>query len=324
LARRPPERYVVKDRISRRDFIGAAAAAGAAAALGLAGCGKEEGASAGRAAATPSSAKGPSRVVIASGAAPEKMTRTAVEALGGMGKFVKRGDFVVVKPNIAWSRRPEMAATTNPDVVAAVVRMCREAGAKRVLVLDHIIDKPYELVLALTGIKAAAEAAGAEVLSAGDESMYRRIEIPKGKILTSDDVLRYVLDADALINVPIAKDHGDTRVTLGMKNLMGVIWNRQAWHKSASTHQCIADFATAVRADLTIIDANRILLENGPKGPGKTKDVGQVIAGTDIVALDAYGASLFGLKPRDVDHIAMAYDHGLGEIDLAKVKIEKV
>ena len=315
----------MQDKFSRRDFIQKAAQIGAVAALGITGCGRkgsnETALPTGR---MPRAAGSNPMLAIASDRTPEKMTRAAVDALGGMKTFVKPGDFVVVKPNIAWSRRPEMAATTNPEVVSAVVKMCREAGAKRVVVLDHIIDKPYELVMAITGIKPAAETAGAEVVSAGEESMYRKIKILKGKSLSSEDVVKEVLDADVFINLPIAKCHGDIRVTLGMKNLMGVIWNRQAWHISMSVHQCIADFATAVRPDLTILDANRILLENGPKGPGKTKDVRQVIAGTDVVAVDAYGATLFDLKPSDIKHILMAHEHGLGEIDLSKVKIEKV
>lgn len=321
----------MKDKLSRRDFLGKAAAAGAAAAIGLTGCSSgqqstetETQTANGRIARAVSEPGAKPVIAVATGESPEKNTIAAVEAVGGMGRYVKSGDFVVVKPNIAWSRRPDMAATTNPDVVAAIVKMCREAGAERVLVMDHIIDKPFELVLNITGIKPAAEAAGAEVLSAGEKNMYRRIDIPEGKTLTSDDVLNDVLDADVFINVPIAKNHGATDVTLAMKNLMGVIWDRQAWHTSASLHQCIADFATAVQADLTILDANRIMLDSGPKGPGNTKDPNQVIAGTDPVAIDAYGATLFGLEPTEVEHIVMAHTHGLGEIDLSKVTLEKV
>lgn len=262
-------------------------------------------------------------LAVASGKDPGKLTRAAVDALGGMGKLVKKGDFVVIKPNIAWNQPAEVGATTNPFVVAEIVKMCKESGAGRILVIDHVIDKPSEMVLGLSGIMAAGTAAGAEVTAAQNESDYRTIEIPKGKAMKSDTCIKDVLKADVLINVPIAKTHGMTKLTLGMKNLMGCNWDRQAWHKNA-LDQCIADYATALRPDLTILDANRILLTGGPKGPGKTKDVGKVIAGVDPVAVDAYGATLFGMKPEEIGHIKLAHEMGVGEIDLAKVKIKQV
>jgi uncharacterized protein (DUF362 family) len=201
--------------------------------------------------------------------------------------------------------------------------MCKEAGAGRILVIDHIIDKPAEMVLGLSGIMAACKSAGAEVMAAQNESNFRAIEIPKGKAIKSDTCIKEIQNADVFINVPIAKVHAMTRLTLGLKNLMGCIWDRQGWHQN-SLHQCIADYVTAVRPDLTILDANRIMVSGGPKGPGRTKDVGKVIAGVDPVAVDAYGATLFGLKPQAVKHIKLAYEHGVGEIDLAKVKIKQV
>ena len=145
------------------------------------------------------------------------------------------------------------------------------------------------------------------------------LTVPDAQILSDELVIKDVLDADVLINVPIGKCHSDTQVSLGMKNLMGVIWSRQPWHSSQSVHQCIAEFCRAMRPTLTILDANRILLTNGPQGPGETKDVGQVIAGTDPVAVDAYGATHFGLKPQDIDHIRLAHEYGLGEMDLSTV-----
>lgn len=308
-------------KLDRREFLSAVAGLGATFAIG--GCGKNGSAEA-PTPTTPRAARFDEKTLaVASGKDPAKLTRAAVDALGGMEKLVKKGDFVVVKPNIAWNQSPEVAATTNPLVVAEVVKMCKEAGAGRVLVIDHIIDKPAEMVLGLSGIAEACQKAGAEVSAAQNESDYRTVEIPKGKAMKSDTCIKDVLKADVFINVPIAKVHGMTKLTLGMKNLMGCNWDRQAWHQNA-LDQCIADYATAIRPDLTILDANRILLTGGPKGPGKTKDVGQVIAGVDPVAIDAYGTTLFGMKPADVSHIQLAHDMGVGEMDLAKVKIKQV
>lgn len=307
-------------KLDRREFLGAFAGLGA---IVLGGCAKEE-AGLPQASAAQSTPKYDAKLLtVASGKDPAKLTRAAVDALGGMGKLVRKGDFVVVKPNIAWNQRPEIGATTNPAVVAEVVKMCKEAGAERVLVMDYVIDKPAEMVLGLSGIMDACTKAGAEVKAAQNESDFRKIDIPKGKAIKSDTCLKELQKADVWINVPIAKVHAMTTLTLGLKNMMGCIWDRQGWHQN-SLHQCIADYATAVRPDLTILDANRIMLTGGPKGPGKTKDLGQVIAGVDPVAVDAYGATLFGLKAESIEHIKLAYELGVGEIDLAKVKIKQV
>lgn len=304
--------------INRREFL--AAIAGLGATLFVGGCGNKS-----QSSANGANIRKPkfniNDITIASGKDPAKITRAAVDLLGGMDKLVKKGDFVVVKPNMAWNRPPEAAATTNPEVVAEIVKMCIEAGAGKVLVIDHIIDKPADAVLSFTGIKPAALKAGAIVSAAQNESEFRSISIPKGKAITSDTCIKDILKADVFINVPIAKSHSATKLTLGMKNLMGCNWDRQAWHMN-TLDQCIADYVTAVRPDLTIMDANRVLLTNGPKGPGETKDVNKVIASADPVAIDAYGATLFNLKPEEIGYIKLAHEHGVGEIDLKKMKIK--
>ncbi len=302
---------------SRREFLEVVAALGAS--LFVSGCSKNG--QAGLGASKPRKPKlSVDGIVVASGKGPSKNTQAAIEAIGGIDKFVRKGDFVVIKPNIAWNRPPESAATTNPEVVAQLVQLCKAAGAGRVVVMDHVIDRPAEAVLGLTGIREAVEKAGGEVKAVQQESDYRTIEIPKGKLLTSDTLAKDIIEADVFINVPVAKTHSATRLTLGLKNLMGCNWDRQAWHQSASLEQCIADYATAVRADLTVLDATRILLTNGPKGPGRTREVDKVIVGTDPVAVDAYGATLFGLKPKDVAHILIAAQMGIGNINPAVAK----
>jgi uncharacterized protein (DUF362 family) len=307
--------------VNRREFLSAVAGIGAA--LFVGGCGEKNAAKA-ETVASHKPKFDPLSLAVASGDDPMDNTRKAIEALGGMSKLVKAGDFVVIKPNIAWSRPADAAATTNPLVVAALVKLCKEAKAGKILVVDHIIDRPAESVLGLTGIREQAERCGADVMAAENESDFRTVAVPKGKSLKSDTCIKDILKADVFINVPIAKTHSATRLTLGLKNLMGCIWDRQAWHQSASLDQCIADYVTAIRPDLTVLDATRILLTNGPKGPGDTKDIKKVIAGVDPVAVDAYGATLFGLKPQDVRHIRLASELGAGQMDLKKMKVKAV
>jgi uncharacterized protein (DUF362 family) len=313
-----------REEVTRRDFLRRALGATLAACglSGMAGLRSPESVEA----AAPS---GPTIAAAAGkepagGLRPAGLVRAAVEALGGMGRFVRQGARVLVKPNIAWARKPEQAATTNPEVVAEIVRLCKSAGAREVKVVDHALDRPDALVLRMTGIREAAEKAGATVSLASSAALYERVNLRRGKALRSADVLRDLRRADVFINVPIAKVHGTTGLTLGCKNLMGTVWDRGAWHGSASLDQAIADYAAEIRPHLVILDAVRILLTNGPTGPGRTEDRGMVVAGTDPLAVDAYGATLFGRQPRDVGHLARAYEMGVGEINLDRIRIKYV
>lgn len=268
--------------------------------------------------------KQPSVVVVAEKDSPAALVRKAIKALGGMEKFVKKGSRVLIKPNIAFARPPEGAANTNPKVVAELVRLCFRAGAKEVIVLDHTLD-PARITYEMSGIAKAAEGQGARMVYVSQRD-FVPIEVPKGKILSAYRVLvlKQVLDADVFINVPIAKTHGSARLTLGMKNLMGIIQDRGSWHRSGDLHQCIADFVTAIKPNLTVIDAVRVLASGGPKGPGRVERKDTVIVSTDIVAADAYAATLFGLTSSDVPHIIKAAELGVGVADLKQVKIVKV
>lgn len=307
-----------EERITRREFMRRAAVLGVAAS-GLAQL-EELAGLGGRAEA----AAKPVLAVSTKSQDPAALTRAAIEALGGMGKFVKKGSVVLVKPNMAWNRKPEHAANTNPRVVAEVVRLCKAAGAREVKVIDHAVDQPESEVMQATGIAAAAEKAGARVLSASSRAMYGKLQLRRGKVLKSVEALKDLTRADVVINVPVAKVHGSTGVTLGCKNLMGVVWDRGAWHDSASLDQCIADFVSEVRPDLVVLDAVRLLLTNGPKGPGRTRDQFTVVAGTDPVAVDAYGATLLARKPESIGHIRLASEMGLGVMDLKRVAIKHV
>lgn len=302
------------DEMTRREFFQRAAAAGLAA-YGLSQLvGGDEIAEA--------AAGGPT-LVVASKRDPAGLARAAVDALGGMKKFVKPGGVVLVKPNMTWARRPEQAANTNPQVVAEIVRLCKAAGAREVKVMDHPLDSPETTVMKMSGIAAAAEAAGARVISASSMAMYQNARLPRAKVLKSAAVLRDLQRADVFINVPIAKVHNSTTVTLACKNLMGVVWDRGAWHQSG-LDQCIADFAAQYKPHLTILDAVRVLLTNGPKGPGRTEDRGLIVAGTDPLAVDAYGATLLGYKPQQIGHLRLAAASGVGEIRLDRVAIKHV
>ena len=264
----------------------------------------------------------PDLAVVTDGS-PVEMTRRTLDILGGMKRFVSKGDIVVVKPNIGWDRNPEQAATTNPEVVAEVIKLCFEAGAKKVKVFDrpcNVASRCYNR----SGIKQAASDAGAEVSFVVD-SGFVKTKFPEGMELKSWWLYKPALDADVLINVPIAKHHGLTRVTLGMKNLMGIMGgNRGEVHWKID--QKLADLTYYVKPQLTILDAVRILVRNGPQG-GNLKDVktmNTIIAGEKIATVDAYGATLFGIKPADLEFVKMANRLGLGEIDLDKVRIKKV
>ena len=246
-----------------------------------------------------------------------------IQALGGMKKFVNAGEVVVVKPNMAWDRPPEMAANANPAVVRQVVELCLEAGAKQVKVLDYTCDDARK-AYAASGIQAAVEGIKdpRAVVSYVDDRGFVELNIEKAKTLKKWYFYKEILEADRFINIPIAKNHSEARLTMCLKNMMGAIgpWRGRI---HVGLHQNIADMNLILRPDLHVLDATRILLRNGPKG-GRLEDVAVknlVFAGTDPVALDALGTELFGLKPADIGYITKAHQAGRGEMDLNKIKI---
>ena len=267
---------------------------------------------------------GTAQLIVAEKGEPSALVRRALAELGGIERFVKKGDAVVIKPNVAWARTPQQACNTNPDIVETVARLCLEAGAGRVEVWDHTCDE-FSLCFSLSGIKAAAERAGARVFSGHIRGAYREVELPLAKSLKKAEILRSVLDADVLINLPVAKVHWATGHTFSMKNFIGVNWSMKGVHQTPmGIHQGIADISSLVKPHLIITDAVRTLVTNGPKGPGKLLDVGQVIAGVDPVAMDSYCATLFKRKPAEVPFIKIANHMGLGEMDLNKISVKSV
>jgi uncharacterized protein (DUF362 family) len=263
-------------------------------------------------------------LVVARGGEPEELVRRALAALGGMEQFVRSGDDVIVKPNICVGYHTyEYAATTNPWVVAELVRLCLQAGARRVRVMDYPFGSGAEQAYARSGIQEQVEAAGGqmEIMS---RFKFVSTEIPQAVDLRQCDIYDDVLNADVVINVPIAKTHGLAQLTLGMKNLMGVIRARPMMHRNLG--QRIADLTSRVRPALTVIDAVRMLMVNGPTGGSLdyVKKMDTVIASPDIVAADSYAATLFGLQPDDLDYVRAGAAMGLGRSDLDSLKIEEV
>lgn len=275
-------------------------------------------------AASASPALGDAYLAVAHGANPEEITRRAIAALGGMERFVKPGYEVIVKPNICnASHSYEYASTTNPEVVATLVRLALGAGAKSVRVMDYPFSGSAQAAYVRSGIEEAVKAAGGKMeLMAGPR--FVETDLPEGRDITKWPIYQPVLEADLVINVPIAKHHSLARLTLAGKNLMGVIENRGGMHRNLG--QRLADVASRVRPQLTVVDAVRILMANGPTG-GNLADVKQadtIIASHDWVAADAYATSLFGLQPDDIAYIVAAHDMGLGTKELAGLRIAEI
>jgi uncharacterized protein (DUF362 family) len=304
--------------MKRRDFLlkslGAAIAAGAAGSVGS----LER-----LAVAAPNPAK-PYDMVAIKNADPVKMFNEGIKHLGGMKNFVKSNQTVVVKPNIGWDVSPERAGNTNPALVGRVIEACYEAGAKKVYVFDNTCDKWTE-AYKNSGIERAAKNAGATVVSGASESYYQEVDIPRGKRLKKAKVHELILENDVFINIPILKNHGSAKLTIAMKNLMGIVWDRRYWH-SNDLHQCIADFPTWGVPDLNIVDAYRVMMRNGPRGVS-TDDVKivktQLIA-KDIVAIDTAAAKIFGADPSSVEYIAIADDIGIGTMNLGSLNIKRI
>jgi len=268
---------------------------------------------------------GQADLAVATGKDAGEITRKAVDALGGMGRFVREGNVVVVKPNASFPDPPIAGNSTNPEVVGQVVAMCREAGARRVIVMDHCLRGLPSACFSANGIGEAVKRNGGEVVAygAGDNSHGVDAEIPAGVVLKRTNVYPEVLNADVIINVPKAKHHSGTGLSLGMKNFIGVTTQMSSIHNN-DLHRAIADLNTLVRADLSVIDASIILLDNGPGGPGPTRAADTVIVSTDIVAADSYACTLFGLTAEDVPYVVYGNRAGLGEVDFNKLKIARV
>jgi uncharacterized protein (DUF362 family) len=305
--------------MKRRDFLKKGFGAGimAGAFLKVAGAGNLASAN------TPNPNK-PFDLVAVMGGEPAEMFDKAIAALGGMGKFVKKGQTVVVKPNIGWDTAPELGGDTNPELVGHIVKQCFQAGAKDVFVFDNTCDN-WNRCYTNSGIEEAVKNAGGKTVPGNTENYYKPVNVPQGKRLKEAMVHELILNSDVFINVPVLKHHSSAKVTICMKNLMGIVWDRRYWHRN-DLHQCIADFATYRKPDLNIVDAYRVMTRNGPRGVSQADILMRksLIVSTDMVAADAAAAKIFGAEPADIGHIKIAHEMGVGNMNLDELNIERL
>jgi len=268
-------------------------------------------------------------MVAVMGGEPAQLLERALREMGGIEKYVKKGQSVVIKPNIGWDKKPELGANTNPDLVAALVKQCFKAGAKKVTVFDHTCDN-WQKCYTSSGIEAAAKAAGATVLPGNDETYYKEVAFPQGVKLKSAKIHQALLDADVWFNVPVLKNHGGANMTISMKNYMGIVWDRGYFHAN-DLQQCIADACTwSKKPALNIVDAYRTVRQNGPQGRSLS-DVSllkTLIISKDIVAADTAAVGLFNqvqqMDINSVGHIAIGEKLKLGTQNLDKLNIKRV
>ena len=268
-------------------------------------------------------------LVAVMGGEPVEMLNKALEALGGIEKYIKKGQKVVIKPNIAWDKTPEEAANTNPSLVAEVVKKCLAAGASQVVVFDHTCDN-WKATYVRSGIEEAARKAGAKVVAADLESYYEEVTLPSAVKLKKTKIHKELIACDVWINMPILKNHGGAKMSVSMKNYMGIVYDREYFH-SNDLQQCIADVCTwEKRPVLNIVDAYRIMFQNGPRGKsaGDTALVKSLIISPDIVAADTAAIKLFNqVKTMSIDqvgHIGKGESMGLGTTDLQKLDVKQL
>ena len=268
-------------------------------------------------------------LVAVMGGEPEEMLLRALKEIGGISNFVKKGYKVVIKPNIGWDKRPEMAANTNPDLVAALVKQCKNAGASEIIVFDHTCQD-WRKCYTNSGIEKAVNDAGGKMMPGNDESYYREVDMSRGVNLKKAKIHQAILDCDVWFNVPVLKHHGGAKNTISMKNLMGIVWDRKFFHMN-DLHQCIADAATLVKKPaLNIIDAYRILKTNGPQGKSESDTVllKSLIISPDFVAADTAALKMFSqVQPtdiKDVRYIALAEKLHVGTQNLEKLNVKKI
>lgn len=269
-------------------------------------------------------------MVAVMGGEPVQMYKRAILEMGGIKKYIKRGDKVVIKPNIGWDKAPEMAACTNPLLIGAIVRDCKAAGASQVIVFDHTCDSDFKSCYKRSGIEDEVIKAGGKMAFANDEKYYRDVNLPMGVRMKKAKVHEALLDCDKWINVPILKNHGGAKMTISMKNYMGIVWDREYFH-SNNLQQCIADICTySKKPVLNIVDAYRIMTQNGPKG----KTINDVVnakalfMSSDIIAVDTAAIKFFSqYKEMDVNrvgHIGLGAAHKLGTSDISKLNIKRI
>jgi uncharacterized protein (DUF362 family) len=268
-------------------------------------------------------------LVAVLGGTPADMFKKAIAELGGMGKFVKKGQKVVVKPNIGWDRTPELAANTNPELVTEIIKQCFAAGAKEVIVFDHTCDD-WRKCYKNSGIQEAVEKAGGKMMPAHEETYYREVNLPNAVNLKSTKIHEAILNCDVWINVPVLKMHGGAKMSVSLKNLMGIVWDRRFFH-SHNLQQCIADCNTLSKKPvLNIVDAYRVIKSNGPQGRSES-DVALakgLFISTDSVAVDTAAIKFYNqISAMDlsaVEHVGKAEALKIGTTKIESLNVKRI
>ncbi len=269
------------------------------------------------------------------------ITERAINELGGIERFVKKGDKVVISPNMGWMRTPEQAAATHPDVLRRLVQLCERAGASRITCIDYTLDD-WKMAFEICGANGAVKGTKAKLLSPTEVTMYKAVDIPSFVPSLTTDGKKYdarhhfnqidqhiphdIMEADCFIVNPVVKDHEAATITIAMKKLMGNIWNRKDYHRYG-LHDCIAELNCFIKPTLIVTDATRALQTRGPKGPGEVTTPHKVVAGIDPVALDSYCCRFLTTKsvsPGDVNHLVLANSLGRGQIDTSQLNVKEI
>jgi uncharacterized protein (DUF362 family) len=266
----------------------------------------------------------PFDLIAVKGGEPDVMFRKGMEALGGIHAFVKKGQKVVIKPNIGWDVGPEKAGNTNPKLISEIVRQCRNAGASEIVVFDNTCDN-WQRCYKNSGIESVVKEAGGKMAPANMEGYYHEVSIPNGKSLKKAKEHELILESDVFINVPVLKNHSGARLTISMKNLMGNVWDRGYWHRN-DLHQCIADFAGYRKPTLNIVDAYNVMKQNGPRGISVNDLVmmKSLLISTDMVAVDTASTKLFGMNPADIPYLHLAAEQNSGRMDIENLRIKRI
>lgn len=268
-------------------------------------------------------------LVAVLGGDPVTMFRKAIAEMGGMGKFVKKGQKVCVKPNIGWDRTPELAANTNPELVGEIVKQCLLAGAKEVVVFDHTCDE-WRNCYRNSGIESAVNRAGGKIVPANEESYYREVDLPNGVKMKSTKIHEAILDSDIWINVPVLKMHGGAKMSISLKNLMGIVWDRRYFH-SHNLQQCIADCNTLSKKPvLNVVDAFRVIRSNGPQGRTEA-DVALtkgLFISPDSVAIDTAAIKFYNqiseMDLENVEHVGKAEALKIGTTKIESLNVKRI
>lgn len=315
----------MKTELQRRDFIKKGFAIGATFSLiDLGGLFAAEPATAATSGGKPAK-DGPPDMVAVRGTDRKAMLDTALAKLGGIGAFVKPGQTVVLKPNAAWDKTPELAANIHPDLVGHMVELCLKAGAKEVNVFDHTCQE-WKSCYKNSGVEDAVVKAGGKMIPGNDETMYVDVEAPQAVKLKKAKIHRLIKDADVYINMPVLKHHGGATITGCLKNVMGLVWDRRFFHDN-DLQQCISDGVYLRKPDLNILDAYNPMARNGPQGRSTDdliKDVNTLLVSRDPVACDAAGSMILGHKQDGIKHVSLAAAAGHGVCDLSQLNIERI